>query len=176
MQTWIEDNIRHHRKAYLFQGFLFVILGAISLFVPMVAAESFELLMGAFLVITGVTQALSGYASNRHKVILLSSMASIIAGALMLIWPDAGVLVLATIVGVFLLAEAIFEIATAVAYAPFTGWIWMLLSGIVTLALATMIFVGWPVSGVWILGILLGINFLFFGMSMLMIVNSVKSS
>lgn len=174
MQTWIEENIREHRKSYIFQGILFVVLGIAALLVPGVAAEFFELLIGCLLVITGLVQALSGYSANRHFIVLFSALASVVAGILLLVWPDAGLLVLAAIIGIFLFVQGIFQIITAAVYAPFRGWMWMLASGVVTLGLSIVIYAGWPITGIWLLGVLIGINFLFFGMTLLMIVNAVK--
>lgn len=174
MRTWIEQNIREHRKSYILQGLVFVILGIGALIVPGVAASYFELLIGILLIITGAAQAFAGYTGNRHFVVLLSAVTSIVAGILLLVWPDTALLVIAAIIGGFLAVQGVFQLLTAAAYAPFTGWLWMLASGVITLGLAAFIFVGWPITGVWVLGILIGINFLFFGMSLLMIVNAVK--
>jgi len=38
------------------------------------------------------------------------------------------------------------------------SWGWMLASGIADLVLAAIIIAGWPVSGTWALGLLVGVN------------------
>ena len=44
-----------------------------------------------------------------------------------------------------------------------TPWVWVLLSGVITLLLGLIIVAHWPVSGVYILGLFLGIDLLFAG-------------
>ena len=50
---------------------------------------------------------------------------------------------------------------------PEAGWGWMTFNGVVTIALGWMILKGWPVSGAWAIGILVGIRLLFSGVAML---------
>ena len=50
---------------------------------------------------------------------------------------------------------------------PQPGWGWMTFNGIVTIMLGWMILKGWPVSGVWAIGILVGVRLLFAGITML---------
>src|SRR5262249_36055788 len=46
-----------------------------------------------------------------------------------------------------------------------TPWLWVVLSGLITLALGVIILLHWPVSGLYILGIFLGIDLVFAGVS-----------
>jgi uncharacterized membrane protein HdeD (DUF308 family) len=46
-------------------------------------------------------------------------------------------------------------------------WGWMLVSGIIDLALAMMIFAGLPSTAAWALGLLVGINMIFGGAAMI---------
>ena len=48
------------------------------------------------------------------------------------------------------------------------SWGWVLFSGIVDLLLALLIWDGWPSSADWAIGLLVGINMLFFGLSLVM--------
>jgi uncharacterized membrane protein HdeD (DUF308 family) len=43
---------------------------------------------------------------------------------------------------------------------------WLILSGILSLMMATIIWSGWPSTAFWVLGLLVGINLLFFGLSL----------
>jgi uncharacterized membrane protein HdeD (DUF308 family) len=46
-------------------------------------------------------------------------------------------------------------------------WGWMLVSGIIDLVLAGMIFIGLPSTAAWAIGLLVGINLLFGGSAMI---------
>ncbi len=163
----IEQSLRDNNKHYFIQGLIFVILGVIALIVPGFVAELFAILLGILLVLAGLFQVWVSKNLHWRGVSYISALASIIAGVLIMFWPEASLMVLAGIVAVFLLIEGCLEIFISTVYAPFSGWVWMLLSGIITLVLAGLIFAGWPVSGVWFLGILIGINFIIFGGSLI---------
>ncbi|MDF0488368.1 DUF308 domain-containing protein [Sphingomonas sp. H39-1-10] len=49
------------------------------------------------------------------------------------------------------------------------GWGWMLASGLISIAAAVLIAIGWPANAIWVLGFILAIDLLFQG-SMLMLV------
>jgi len=48
-------------------------------------------------------------------------------------------------------------------------WGWALASGILDLVLAALIFSGWPSTAVWAIGLLVGVNMIYFGVSLVMI-------
>jgi uncharacterized membrane protein HdeD (DUF308 family) len=62
----------------------------------------------------------------------------------------------------------IFRIVTALAL-QLPNWGWNLLNGIITLALGVIVWGGWPVSGLWVLGLFIGINLLFTGWARVML-------
>lgn len=165
----LAENIAQNKLTYRINGFIFLILGMLSLLVPMVAAEALDYIIGALLLFTALAQFLISYITKRHWSYYISSFVYLIAGLLLIIRPNEGVMALAAIVGIFLLLQGCVQIFTASLYAPFLGWQWVLFSGLVSIALAGIIYSGWPATGMWILGIMLGINFIVFGLSMIML-------
>jgi uncharacterized membrane protein HdeD (DUF308 family) len=49
------------------------------------------------------------------------------------------------------------------------GWGWLLASGILSLILGVLIWAQWPASGLWVIGLLVGIQLLFTGWSLVML-------
>jgi uncharacterized membrane protein HdeD (DUF308 family) len=70
---------------------------------------------------------------------------------------------------VFFVIEGVASIMYAIEHRrQYSGrWVWMLLSGIVDLILAGIIFAGLPGTALWALGLLLGINLVFGGASLI---------
>ena len=62
----------------------------------------------------------------------------------------------------------IFRALSAVSH-RYIGWGWMLFSGIVTLALGWMVYKQWPVSGLWFIGLYLGIDMILNGWTWIML-------
>jgi len=96
---------------------------------------------------------------------LLSAILGIAAGVVLLWWPVSGALSLTVILTAFLTVEGILSIMYALEHKrDLSGrWAMMLLSGVVDLILAAMIFLGLPATAAWAIGLLVGINLIFGG-------------
>lgn len=164
----LTENIKQNKNLYIFNGIMFMVLGIIALFAPMIAAEFLDLLIGCLLFVTGTFQAVVSFAAKRHWTYYLTAVISVMAGLFLILQPAQGVLALAAIVSIILLLQGCMQIFYAGVYAPFKGWGWMLFSGIISISLIILIYIGWPTTAAWFLGILLGINLITVGMAMLM--------
>lgn len=169
MKKQLTENIKQNKNLYVINGIMFMILGVVALTAPLIAAEFLDILIGCLLFITGSFQGVVSFAARRHWTFYFSAFISIVAGLLLILQPAAGILALAAIIAVFLLLQGCMQIFYSGVYAPFKGWSWMLLSGLISIALAALIYIGWPMSAIWFLGIMVGINLISFGLSMLML-------
>jgi len=100
---------------------------------------------------------------------LISAIIGIAAGVVLLLWPITGTLSLTLVLIAFFFIEGIVSIMYAIEHRnQLTGrWGWMLVSGIIDLILAGIIFAGLPETAVWALGLLVGINMLFGGAALI---------
>ena len=91
-----------------------------------------------------------------------------VVGFMVVANPAATAISLTMLIAMFLLGEGIFRIVTALSVRyPNRGW--MLLQGFVSLVLGIMIWRQWPVSGLWVIGLFVGIQMLFGGWSLVML-------
>ncbi len=169
----LADNIRANKRSYIFNGIVFLILGLVALAAPLVAAEFLFMLIGALLLLTGILQAVVSFTAKSHWSYYVTSAIAMIAGAVLIFQPEAGIYVFGIVIAIFLLLQGFMQLFYAGVYAPFRGWGWMLASGLLSIALATFIFLGWPLSASWLFGFLIGINLLLFGFSLIMIATNV---
>jgi uncharacterized membrane protein HdeD (DUF308 family) len=107
---------------------------------------------------------------------LLSAVLAIAAGVVLLGWPVSGVLSLTLVLIVFFLVEGVASIMYALGHRNSGRWGWMLLSGIVDLILGAIIFVGLPGTAAWAIGLIVGINMVFGGTSMIAMALHARSS
>lgn len=86
-------------------------------------------------------------------------------GLILLWWPLSGAITMTLLLAIFFLIEGIASILYARDHKRELSarWSWMLISGIIDLLLAAFIFVGLPVTAVWAVGLLVGINMIFGG-------------
>jgi uncharacterized membrane protein HdeD (DUF308 family) len=81
--------------------------------------------------------------------------------------PGISALTMTLIMAVFFITVGLFRIISSLSM-QFKQWGWTFLSGLITIALGVMIWFAWPGSGLWIIGMFIGIDLLFYGLSILM--------
>jgi uncharacterized membrane protein HdeD (DUF308 family) len=99
----------------------------------------------------------------------LSAVLGIVVGGWLLVQPELGLVSLTYLLIAFFLIEGIATIMFALDHkrALSGRWGWMLVSGIVDLFLAGVILAGLPGAAAWALGLIVGVNMLFGGASMI---------
>jgi uncharacterized membrane protein HdeD (DUF308 family) len=81
--------------------------------------------------------------------------------------PLFGLASLTLVLAAYFLVDGIFEIIAAFQIKPKKGWGWVLFSGIAAFLLGYLIWSQWPLSGGWAIGVLVGVNLLLSGWSMI---------
>ena len=162
-----------HWRRFLVQGVLMIALGTLAVALPVVTTLAVEILVGWLFVIGGVWRAISLARSSRMPGFgwsLAMAIVAIALGAMLVMMPLAGMLTLTMLLITFFVLEAIGKILFALDLRKHShSWSWALATGIVDLFLAALIFAGWPSTAAWAIGLLVGINMIFFGVSLVMI-------
>jgi len=171
------DTMKKHWKLFFFEGVVFSVLGILAILMPVVFTFSFELLIGALLLIGGCVQ-LFRTAQTRgipgFIVSLFSSLLFIVIGILLLAYPVSGVIALTTFIAAFFLIDGCAKMILAVRMNLLQRWIWVMFSGICEIVLAVLIWHQWPSSALWVIGILIGINLLMLGTAQIIIALEVR--
>ncbi|HXW49763.1 MAG TPA: HdeD family acid-resistance protein [Xanthobacteraceae bacterium] len=172
MRRAVVNAIHQHWVLFLIEGIVLVILGIAALVVPVVATLAFTLLIGWLFLISGILGLVTTFWMRGVPGFwwaLLSAAISIAAGIVLLRWPISGTVSLTLVLIAFFLVEGIATIMYAIEHRAqlSSRWGWMLVSGIVDLILAGIIFAGLPGTAAWALGLLVGINLLFGGAAMI---------
>ena len=165
-------TIHAHWKLVLVQGIIMMVLGFLAVAEPNVATIAVGIFVGWLFFIGGIFRALSVWQSRGMPGFawsLLTALLAIVLGLILIFRPLAGVLTLTMVLIAFFILEGITAIVLAVQHREhLRSWGWVLFSGIVDLLLAFLIWDGWPSSADWAIGLLVGINMLFFGLSLVM--------
>lgn len=153
-------------------GILMVILGLLAIAAPVVATIALQLALGWILVIGGIAQAIHAFMAKGWSGVLLqllSALLYLVIGVLLLANPVGGALALTLVLAVFLIVEGAFKIILAMRIRDHRGWGWLMASGLLAVVLGLLIWSEWPASGLWIIGLLVGIQLLFTGWSLVML-------
>ena len=168
----VARNVRDHWKLFLIEGVLLVVLGFLAIAVPMAAGLAVTILFGWLFLISGIVGLYTTFAMRHAPGFwwsLLSGVLGVVVGLWLLIQPVAGLVSLTYLLIAFFIIEGIATIMFALDHrTALTGrWGWMLASGIVDLILAANILAGLPGTVDWALGLIVGINMIFGGASMI---------
>ena len=181
LQTAFSQAVRTHWKLFLVEGIILVILGLIAIVVPPLATIAATIFIGWLFLISGIAGLITTFGARQAPGFwwsLLSAVLGIAAGLILLVWPIRGIGALTVLLIVFFIIEGVLSIMYALEHKrELTGqWGWMLTSGIIDLVLAAIILLGLPGTAVWALGLLVGINMLFGGTSMIAIALHARST
>lgn len=171
----LEVDLRSHKAKYILQAMVFIVGSLLAAAMPGATAINTELLVGAIILLTGVVQLVLTMRSKMHWWSALSAALSIAAGLVMVWQPFAILLAFVTLLAIFLTIEGIIELFLAFQFRPVRHWNWMLYSGIITLLLAAVLWIGYPAFDVLYLGWVIAANLMLYGFSLLMLVWKVAS-
>ena len=151
-------------------GIITIILGIIAILAPILTGAVVSAVIGMVLLITGIVELIFAFATDGWKAGVLAfigGIITIIAGGLLIARPVIGSAVLTILLGTYFLLDGIARISLSFKARPISGWGWMLFGGVLSIILGILIFIHWPLSGLWAVGVLVGIRILFAGAGML---------
>jgi len=166
------DIIKKSKGWFIAAGVLLIIIGLVAISLPFIAAIAIETLVGWILIISGVVQVVHSFrALNTGRCVLrlLSGILYLGIGIMFLAYPLQGILTLTLLLAILFMFEGLMKIIVALQLRPLKTWGWLLASGIAALVIAGIIWSGWPGTAAWVIGLLVGINLIFGGWTMLML-------
>lgn len=162
----MRETVKRYSLWYLIEGVLLVIAGVLAIIYPVLSSGAVVVLLGWLLIISGLLQGLSllGARQVPHFWLqLISVILAILIGLLFLRDPTQGLMTLALLLIIFFMMEGISKVVFALTIRPFPNWGWVLASGLVGILLALILWASLPVTAVWLIGFLLGINLISIG-------------
>src|ERR1700682_1421510 len=172
LQSEMSAAVREHWKAFLIEGILLVILGLAAMLLPPLSSLAVTIFLGWMFLISGIAGlALTFWARQMPGFwwSLISAALAVGAGIILLAKPVQGVLTLTIVIGAYFLAEGVATIMYALEHRRELSerWSWMAFAGLLDILIAAMIITGLPGSAEWAVGLLVGINLLFGGASLI---------
>ncbi len=147
-------------------GVVYVIAGLVALGSVVFATVATVWLVGIMMLIAGAAEVVNAFQIKtwgKFLLWLLLGVLYIIAGFVTFENPLLAAAFLTLLLGVSLIASGIMRIALGVGMKQGTPWLWVVLSGVVTLLFGLVILAHWPVSSLYVLGLLLGIDLVLAG-------------
>jgi uncharacterized membrane protein HdeD (DUF308 family) len=164
--------MKNPKNMALLAGSLMVLVGAIAITVPFFASVVIEMFLGWVLIAGGALLAVSSFHTRPlggSFMRFLAGLLYLVVGLLLVLNPIKGVAVLTLLLAISFIVQGIIKLIGAWQVHPAKGWIWLMLSGAIALALGIIVWVQWPFDALWVAGLLFGINILFAGWSLIML-------
>ncbi|MEZ2143806.1 HdeD family acid-resistance protein [Bradyrhizobium sp. DN5] len=172
MQSAMSQAVKAHWKAFLFEGMLLAVLGIAALILPPLASLATAIFLGWMFLISGIGGLVVTYWARSTPGFwwsLISAALAVLAGGVLLARPIQAVLTLTIVLGAYFLAEGVATIMYALEHRRelSSRWSWLLIAGFVDIAISFMVIAGLPSSAEWAIGVLVGINLLFGGATLI---------
>ena len=93
---------------------------------------------------------------------LLAAILFGVVGFLLVMRPVISAEVLTLVMAMFFLVAGLFQLVGSVSVG-LPGWGWYALDGVITFVLGVLVLAQWPASGLWVIGLFIGIDLIFYG-------------
>jgi uncharacterized membrane protein HdeD (DUF308 family) len=166
------NQIAEHWVWYLVLGIALLLAGGAAIAFPLVSTIAAKIALGWIFMICGLMMIVHAFSAGRWPGFFMNLLIGILyvaAGGYLAFLPLAGVLTLTLLVAALFMADGVLEVITAFRIRPHGGWIWVLASGLMAIAVGALIAVDLPGSATWALGLLVGIKMLVAGWSFLIL-------
>ena len=171
-QTTPVDIARQASTLAILWGVLLIVFGMVAIGSPFLAAVAVSAVIAWLVVLAGVVHVMLAFrAHGAGSMIwkLLVGLAYLFFGGYLILHPVLGVASLTLVLASLFLIEGLLNIILFFKMRPAGGTSWVLVDGIVTLLLGLMIYIQWPFSSFWAIGILVGVSMIMSGVTRVML-------
>jgi uncharacterized membrane protein HdeD (DUF308 family) len=170
-----------HWRLFLAEGIALGVLGLAAIVLSPIAGFVTTLLLGWLFLTAGLLGLIATMRARRAPGFgwsLLSALVAIVAGGVLLWHPLRGLVTLTFVLTAFFIIDGVLTIILAIVHRrELSGrWEWMMVNGVADLIIAGVIISGLPGTLVWALGLLVGIDLLFAGASLIAMALEARST
>ncbi|MFC7071053.1 HdeD family acid-resistance protein [Halobaculum lipolyticum] len=151
-------------------GIVFSLLGAVAILAPFVTGIGLSYLLGGVVLAGGVAALVQALRVRTWRATIwqgLLAVVYVVAGVMLLANPLVGLVALTLLLVAYIAVSGVVEIAMGLRLRPAARWSWFVASGALSLALAALLWIGFPSTAAWAVGLLVGVHFLTTGVALI---------
>jgi uncharacterized membrane protein HdeD (DUF308 family) len=160
------DTAAAARASLVALGIALVALGFVALLLPPLFSLVTTVVIGVILAVSGIFEGIHAL-RDRHSPHFawqfISALIRIVAGILIVLRPIAGTVVLTAILATYFLVMGGVKIIRAVQMRDAPRWGWVLFDGIVSVLIGAFVWASWPISSIWLVGVLVAVELIVAG-------------
>ncbi|MEP3047282.1 MAG: HdeD family acid-resistance protein [Roseibium sp.] len=179
LQNDFKEAIKAGKSNLMWVGILMAVVGAIAIIFPFAATVTTNFMAGFLFIgsgILGIWHSFSIKGTGPFFGALLMGLITLVAGVFLIANPLEGILILTLTVGIVFIFEGAYQVFAAFELKPEKGWGWLFVSALISIAAGLLIVSKLPGTSLFVLGLLMGINFLSTGISMIMLSRAVDEA
>ncbi|NJM13001.1 MAG: HdeD family acid-resistance protein [Synechococcaceae cyanobacterium SM1_2_3] len=168
----IQNALKSHTTAFLGSGILFLVVGTVAILLPVFGTFLAETLLGGMMILSGFLYCgLSFQLRGFWNVVwmLIAGLLTIAAGLVLWLYPSQSILTLTLLLSAYFIVTGVFKAIHALQHRAINGWFWSLVSAITSILLGGIVWWGFPGTALWTLGLLFGIDLVFYGWTLIAI-------
>jgi len=159
------ELLSRNAKRTRWVGIACMIIGVLAILLPSVFTIGFEIILGILLIAGGLLQVVNAltYRSRYWTLPLFGGLLSVIIGGLFLFNPFTGAAVLTIFLAALFLIGGLARIIHSTQMPGIPGVGFGFLNGLLGILIAVLVVTGWPESSLWLIGVLIGVDFIVLG-------------
>ena len=168
----MEETFSTHRTWFIVLGIALIILGIIAVVFPLYTTIVVKTFLGWLFLIGGIVQVVHSFSTQKWSAFfynLLIGVLYVFVGGWLAFFPLTGVLSLTVMIALLFVMQGVLQAMMAFRMRPHSGWVWMLISGLVAIAAGVMVLAGLPSSAAWAIGLVVGVSMIVSGWAYLLL-------
>jgi uncharacterized membrane protein HdeD (DUF308 family) len=165
------DELRKKWGWFVALGIVLVIGGAIAVGAAFSMTVFSVFFLGWLMIAGGILEAIHAFGCKRWSgffIDLLTGLLYVVVGFMCVANPGATAIALTLLIAMFLIFGGIFRVVIALIMRH-QNWGWLIFHGAMNLLLGILIWQQWPLSGLWVIGLFVGIDMILNGWTLLML-------
>ena len=157
----------HNWGWFLVFGIVLLLLGVAAVIRSVAATVASMVFFGWLLVFAGIIEFVDAFMVGQWAGFFLHLLAAILFGVVgvqMLLKPVISAEAVTFLMSTFFLIAGLYQLVASM-WTHLPGWGWQALNGIVASVMGGLVLAEWPVSGLWAIGLFVGIDLIFAGSS-----------
>jgi uncharacterized membrane protein HdeD (DUF308 family) len=166
----LRAGLQRSSRTLLIAGIALIVLGSIAIVAPEVATLFVATFIGWLFIVSAVAHfylAFQVHGGWRIAGAMLAGAVSLFAGTWLLVNPEVGAAALTLLMAAYFVATGVVKAIAAFQLRHVKGWGWTFVSALASILLGCIVFSGWPGTAAWAVGLMVGIDLLFYGWALI---------
>jgi uncharacterized membrane protein HdeD (DUF308 family) len=161
----VTPEMVHNWGWFLAFGIILMLLGIAAVVRAVTATVASMVFFGWLLLFSGIIEFVHAFMVGKWAGFFLHILVAFlfgITGALMVFRPVISAEAVTFVMSVFFLVAGLYQLFASM-WSHLPGWGWQAVNGAISAIMGVLLLMQWPASGLWVVGLFVGIDLIFYG-------------